>query len=92
MERVIFRMERDLYNARDNILACWPDDPHNPGRIACTPFFFHNGKAIFEPYCEADDGYYYKTKIIRKNTPMAARALAAIEEYYGGPFKVCEHR
>ena len=92
MERVIFRMERDKYNARDNILACWPDDPHNLGRIARTPFFFQNGKAIFEPYCEAADEYYYQTKIIHKNTPVAARALAAVEEYYGAKFKVCERR
>lgn len=88
-ERVIFRMEKDKYNARDNILACFPDEEANPGRIACTPFFFSGGEPIFEPHCEVDDVYYYtKTKSVKKASNVAIVCQMAIEKYYGCKFDV----
>ena len=91
MERVVFRIEKNQYdNAREHYLAVFPDDPANPGRYACVPFFFNGGRAVFEPYCECDRRYYLKTKRVPKNTPVAERCLMAVEDYYNAEFKLCE--
>ena len=90
MDRVVFRMEKDKYRGGDSILAIFPDDPANPGRYGVLPFFYRNGRPVFEPYCEADRSYLLNCKIIHKNTPVAERALATVEEYYGERYRIME--
>lgn len=92
MERVIFRTERNEYVSEPSYLACFPDDPANPGRICCTPFYFlPDGTAIFESYCEASLGYYYdNTRIVHKTSQESEKLLSAIERYYDTKFKIVE--
>ena len=90
-ERVIFRTVKNPYINTQGYLACFPDDPANPGRIGCVSFYFLNDTAIFESYSEADMGYYYEqTRIVHKGTDTAKKLLQAIERYYDSEFKVVE--
>ena len=84
--------EETLCNPEYNYLALFPDDPAQPGRVECVPFFFDNhGTAFFEPCSEADIGYIHrKTRIIHKKDPVAETLLKAISNYYGMPFRIAE--
>jgi hypothetical protein len=83
-ERVIFRVEKYAYNKETrHYLAVFPDDKANPGRVAAVPFYFDgHGKAIFEPYCEIDMGYYYDTHLVHRFDPETPKLLKAITDYY----------
>lgn len=92
MERIIFRKEKNPYTNEPSYLAVFPDDETNPGRVECLPFCIRdNGTAVFEPLCEADLWYYYKTKIVHKNDPLADKLLKTVSEYYEGlQFRIVE--
>lgn len=94
MERVIFRIEKSPYDSHEHYLAVFPDTPANAGRYACVSFYFGSDSrgdyAIFEPFCECDTWYYYRTKRVPKNTPVAERCLKAIETRYGESYRVME--
>ena len=83
-ERVIFRVEKYAYDkGTRHYLAVFHDDPANPGRVACTPFFFRpDGTAVFEPYCEIDRAYYYNTHLVYRYDPESPKLLKAITDYY----------
>ena len=89
-ERVIFREEKNPYMPGiPYYLALFPDDPACPGRINSVSLHFVNDPyygtgeiAIFEPCCEIDFGYYYKTRIIHKNDSRAEKLLKAVTDYY----------
>lgn len=91
MERVIFRREYDPYMKEWGFLAAFPDDDCNMGMISGISFRFdQNGKAVFEPYTDYALPYYYGKKLVRRNTPDAARCRAAVEGFYNTKFRVCE--
>ena len=90
-EKVIFRYEWNPETRRGTCLACFPDDPANPGRIACLPMDFNGDSAVFEPFCEVSLDYYYKrTRILHKGSSAAIKCKEAIEKYYGHSFRVVE--
>lgn len=90
MERVIFRREYDPYTKEWGFLAAFPDDDAGHGLIAAVPFKIREGKPVFENYGEIALPYYYKKKLVRRNTPDANLCRAAVEGYYNTRFRVCE--
>lgn len=87
-ERVIFRKEHDPYMDIDKVLACFPDDEVNPGRIgAVSCWTDKNGRFWVDPYDEIDLSYYYKQKIIHKNDPIAREIKDKLE--YAFSYKYC---
>lgn len=72
-------------------LAVFPDEPANPGRLNCLPFFFNgDGSAVFEPFCEIDYSVYLKTRIVHAKDERAPFLLKAIEGYCDSPFRTVE--
>lgn len=91
MERVIFRREYNPYTKEWGFLAAFPDDECNRGMISGISFKFGaDGKPVFEPYTDYALPYYYGRKLVRRNTPDAARCRAAVEGLYNTTFRVCE--
>lgn len=92
MERVIFRKEKYPYDKETpHYLAVFPDDQANPGRVCCTPFYFTvDGTAIFEPYTEADMGYYYQTNLVHRFDAETPKLLDAIQKYYNQQFQIMQ--
>lgn len=89
-ERVVFRIEKNPYAGGTGYLAVFPEDDARPGHIACTPFYFENGRPVFEPFTEMSLEYYYHTKPVHKNSRKAEQCLTAITEYYHCRFEVGE--
>lgn len=89
-ERVIFRIEHDPYMKIDKVLAVFPDDEANPGRVGCVPMWFDgNGTAWFDNYCESTIQYYWSTKPL-KDKELAEKCKNALEARYGGQFRVMQ--
>lgn len=86
MDRVIFRTEKDPYISEQRYVAVFPDYSARPGHISCLSFFFsyddmEKGYVWFDCWDEMSEGYYTTTKLIHKNTPIAARCKEVVEEY-----------
>lgn len=91
-EKVIFRKEYDNYMKIWKYLAVFPEERGLFGRICAVPFYFDGyWKAWFEPFCEMDCCYYYKsTKIIHKNDAIIPILLSALKERYEEEYRVME--
>ena len=90
-EKVIFRYEWNRCTHSATYLACFPDDPACPGRIAYIAMHFNGEAVTFEPYGEMSLDYYYqRTRIVHKFDPYARKGKEAIEKYYGHSFRVVE--
>lgn len=89
MERVIFRKEKNPY-CDSAFLAIFPDDPANPGFYGCVPFHFCHDCAVFEPYCEIDTEYMYKSRIVHKGTETAWKCMDAIKNHFDSDFTMIE--
>lgn len=89
-ERVVFRREKQ--KCADSFLAAFPEEPCNPGMVACLPFFVRHSdnRPLFEPFTEVSLDYYYKTKPVRKGTMCAEACKEAVEKYYDTEFEVAE--
>ena len=92
MERVIFRKEKNPFDrTTPHYLAVFPDDKANPGHVACLPFHFDgHGQSVFEPYCEADMDYYYRTNLVHRFDEETPKLLGAIQDYYHTPFRIMQ--
>lgn len=91
-ERLILRTEYDPFREAGNVLACFPDDEVNPGRIAAVPMYFRFDMVYFEPYTEVDDYYYLaKTKPLR-DEELAKRCKMELEKRYDVEFKIVVRR
>lgn len=91
-ERVIFRTAFDPYMKIWKYLAVFPDDEANAGHIVAVPFWFkHDGKRVIEPLTEIALEYYYKTKLIHKNSKIIDTLIDALKYFYGNEFE-CEVR
>lgn len=89
-ERVVFRIEHDPYMEIDKVLAVFPDDEANRGRICFVPMWFDgHGTAWFDPYGEMAIQYYWSTKPL-KDMEMAEKCKKALEDRYGGEFRVMQ--
>ena len=84
--------EETLCNPEYIYLAVFPDDPANPGRVECVPFFFDgHGTVFFESCCEADWRYCLeKTRIVHKRDPIAETLLKTVSQYYNASFRMVE--
>lgn len=88
--RVIFRKEYDPYMEIDKVLAVFPDDEANAGRVVCVPMWFDgNGKCWFESCCECTLTYYWSTKPL-KDADLAERCKVALETRYGEKYRVMQ--
>lgn len=89
VERVAFRLERDSYMEIDKVLACFPDERANFGRLACISMWFDgNGTAWFDTFDECDLGYYRDNTKPLKDVEMATRCVKALETRYGEKFRI----
>lgn len=90
-EKVIIRCEWNPHLKLHSFLACFPDDPANPGRICCFPLYFSGDRAVFEPCTEVSLDYYYRrTRIVHRGNPYADLVRSAIEKYCDTEFRVVE--
>ena len=86
-ERLILRTEYDPYREAETILACFPDDEVNSGRIAAVPMYFRFDMAWFEPYTEISLDYYYGSTKHLKDAELAERCKRALERRYGDEYR-----
>lgn len=91
-ERLILRTEHDPYREAETILACFPDDEANLGRIAAVPMYFRFDMVWFEPYTEVNMDYYYGSTKPLKDAELAERCKMELEKRYGGKFKIVIRR
>ena len=81
-ERVAFRLEFDPYMKVDKVLACFPDEETNPGRLACLSMWFDgNGNVWFEPWGDCVITYYWECKPL-KDVDLAQKCKEALETRY----------
>lgn len=92
MERVIFRKEYNPYSKRWQVLAGFPDDKANAGNICVVSMFKIGDEIWHEGYREASLDYWFRKRIIHKDTDEANEALDMVQKIYGTEFKVCEKR
>lgn len=92
MEKLILRREYDPFMKMWKYLAVFPEERANIGRICCVAFYFNcYNQVVFEPFCEADLGYYYKkTKRIKAKSDEAEKCKTALEKYYNTTFRLME--
>ena len=91
-ERLILRTEYDPYREAETILACFPDDKANPGRIAAVPMFFIFDEVLFEPYTEVNMDYYYGSTKPLKDAELAEHCKRALEKRYGEEYRIAYRR
>ena len=91
-ERLILRTEYDPFREAGNVLACFPDDEVNPGRIAAVPMYFRFDMVWFEPFTEVNMDYYYRSTKPLKDVELAERCKKALEKRYGMEFKIVIRR
>lgn len=82
MERVIFRREYDPYMKMEKVLACFPDDIANPGRIGSVTMYFQHDMTFFEPYNEVSLDWYYGSTKPLKDAELAEKCKLELEKYY----------
>ena len=89
MNRVTLRIERDDYKHCNTILACFPDDRANLGRIACVPLYFADcyGVVFFEAYTEVGMEYYYSTRPLTDEA-IIRMCLMELEKRYNERFRI----
>lgn len=89
VERVAFRLERDSYMEIDKVLACFPDERANFGRLACISMWFdENDTAWFDTFDECDLCYYRDNTRLLKDMEMANKCLKALEIRYDQKFRI----
>ncbi len=94
-ERVVFRREKRTerhVKGADCFIAAFPEEPCNPGTVACLPFYvpYKTNRPVFEPFTEVSFAYYYGTQLVHKDEMCAAVCKEVIEDYYGAEFEVVE--
>ena len=82
-ERICFRVENDLCAGRKNILACFPDDPANTGRL-CFVSMWHDHYGILRigTHDEMDIQYYWNCTSPLKDDKLAELYARILEDYY----------
>lgn len=89
-EHVVMRREYDPFMEIEKVLCVFPDDRANPGKLCYVVMWFDgHGTAWFEPYGECDYYYYLHLKPL-KDMEMAEKCKKALEDRYGGKFKVMQ--
>ena len=87
-ERVIFRTEWNEYLDKDTLLAVFPDDDANLGRICYVPFYFLGDETIwYEPYGEMAVDYYYRNTKPVKDAELIGKCIQALTVRYGGKYQ-----
>ena len=90
-EKVIIRKEYDPYMKIWKYLCIFPEAYEGNGRFGCVAIWKANdGHWWHEGYDAGEVGYFYKCKIVHKNTPEAAEALSGLVAIYGDGFRVVE--
>ena len=90
VERVVMRREYDPFMEIEKVMCIFPDDRANLGRLCYVIVWFDgHGTAWFEPYGECTYTYYLSLKPL-KDVKMVEKCKAALEERYGGKFKVVQ--
>ena len=90
VERLILRTEYDPYLEMETILACFPDDPANPGRIAAVPMRFMHDMVFFDCYTEVNMDYYYESAKPLKDEMLAEKCKMELEKRYSATFKIVQ--
>lgn len=91
-ERLILRVDYDPYREAETILACFPDDEANLGRICAVPMYFRFDRAWFEPFTEISLDYYYGSTKPLKDAELAERCKVELEKRYSVEFKIVIRR
>lgn len=82
-ERVCFRVENDEYSGRKNILACYPDDPANIGRLCFVCLWYDiYGTMHIGTHDEMDIQYYWNNTKPLKDDKLAYDCARRLEAYY----------
>ena len=81
VERLILRTEYNPYLEMETLLACFPDDPANAGRIAAVPMYFNSSMdmAFFDCYTEVNMDYYYGNTKPLKDEVLAEKCRMELE-------------
>lgn len=89
-ERVCMRREYDPFMEIEKVMCVFPDDRANLGRLCYVVMWFDgHGTAWFESYGECDYYYYLSLKPL-KDVEMVDKCIKALEDRYGGKFKVVQ--
>lgn len=82
MERVIFRRCYDPYMKMEMILAVFPDDEANPGRLVFLPMYFNGNETRFECTNEMTYWYYLEDTKPLKDKELAEKCKVELEQFY----------
>jgi len=90
-EKVIIRKEYDPYMKIWKYLCIFPESYEGNGTYGCVSIYKDGyGHWLHENYAAGTPTYFYKCKIVHKNTPEAAEALEGLIATYGDGFRVVE--
>ena len=89
-ERLILRTEYNPDLEMETLLACFPDDPANAGRIAAVPMYFKFDLVFFDCYTEVNMNYYYGNTRPLKDEVLAEKCRMELEKRYNAKFKIVQ--
>ena len=90
-EKVIIRKEYDRYMKIWKWLCIFPEAYEGNGTYGCVAIWKDKYDHWWhDSYDAGTVTYFYKCKIVHKNTPEAAEVLEGLKEIYGDGFEVVE--
>lgn len=90
-EKVIIRREYDPYMKIWKYLCIFPELYEGNGLWGCVSIWKDShGYWWHEPYTAGAVSYFYKCRIVHKNTPEAAEVVNGLKELYGDEYVVIE--
>ena len=90
-EKVIIRREYDPYMKIWKWLCIFPETYEGNNTWGCIPIWKDgHGQWWSECYTAGTLDYFYKCKIVHKNTPEAAEVIEGLKKFCDGEYEVVE--
>ena len=90
-EKVVIRKEYDPYMKIWKYLCIFPEYYEGYGMYGCVAVWkTSDGIWMHDCYGAGPIEYFYKCKIIHKNSPEAIEIVTALKKFYGDDYKVVE--